>query len=199
MMMFWRGSLVSLVFSRLLHLPVFPRCHPHTLPLSGQGWNGVPKTPWFWAALRNGKGCGSLLGYWAKGWGSGLHGYKREEVEYVLHSVFTHSKFITARSFEILSYFCNAVAIRIFSIYVSLAGCIYYFLKKSTSCAGTRLFVTLVPQAHTNTHPHPHTHRIVGGRGETLWSAQHSLQFFWCTLTDLYSQEREKERWKWRM
>lgn len=158
---------------------------PHTAPQ----WSGVERRAEDHPILSR-KGCVWLLGYWARGRGSGLHGYKREEVDTccIQLAVFMHSKFITARSFEIPSYFYNAVMIRIFSICVSLAGCLFFSWRKVLPVPGHGCLSLLF---HKPTHTH--THRIVGGRGETLWSGLRSLQLSWCTLTDLCSQERERK------
>lgn len=192
MMVFWGASSVSLVFSRLLHLLVFSCYRPHTLPLSGQEWNSAPKTTRFWAGK-------DAVGCWVT--------EREDEVQDCMAirerrwntcciqlAVFMHSKFITARSFEIPSYFYNAVVI--FSICVSLAGCLFSW-RKVLPVLGHVVCHSCSTSPHT--HIPTHTHRIVGGRGETLWSGLRSLQLSWCTLTDLYSQEREKERWNWRM
>lgn len=153
-MMFWGRSLVQEIYLLISIQSFFACacalcCRPLTLPLSGQGWNSAPKTARFWAVLHHVKGCGLLLGYWAWVRGSGLHGWERERRGNrccIQLPVFMHSAFITARSLEIPSYFYSVFVIRIFSL------CVPFFLEKSTSCAGTPLFVTLVQQAHTHKH-----------------------------------------------
>ncbi len=70
-----------------------------------------------------------------------------------------------------------------------------FFFEFLSFCRKGRLFVTLVQPP---THTHKHTTHTVGGRGATPWSGLRSLQLSWCRLTDLYRQEKErkKERWK---
>lgn len=184
-MIFWGASSVSLVFIRLLHLPVFSCYRPHTLPLSGQEWNSAPKTTRFWAGK-------DAFGCWVTEREDEVQDCMAIRERRWIHAAFSWlSLCIQSLSPQGHLKYRHISITQLWSgsfLFVFLWLAVFFFPEeKYFLCQDT------VVCHSCSTNPHTHTHRIVGGRGETLWSGLRSLQLSWCTLTDLCSQERERK------